>query len=53
MPPARVVFDVTLEGSARKVITVRSALLVDNQLEDDIQVRLESTLAGTTGLQII
>lgn len=42
MPPARIVFEVCIEGSARKVITVRSSLLVDNQLEDPIEVKLET-----------
>ena len=39
----RVVFDVSLEGSARKLITVRSALTVSNQLPHPIIVRLENT----------
>ncbi len=38
----RVVFDVTLEGSARKVITVRSALMVHNCLEDPVDIKLEN-----------
>lgn len=43
LPQARIVFDVTLEGSARKLITVRSALLLYNQLELPIEVKLENT----------
>jgi vacuolar protein sorting-associated protein 13D len=43
MPPARVVFDVTLEGSAMKLVTVRSALLVENRLSLPIELKLENT----------
>ena len=42
-PPARVVFKVSLEGSARKLVTVRSALLVSNKLHYSIQLKLENT----------
>ena len=42
-PPARLVFDIRMEGSARKVITVRSALCVDNQLDCDVEVRMTET----------
>ncbi|XP_041130652.1 vacuolar protein sorting-associated protein 13D-like isoform X3 [Polyodon spathula] len=45
LPPARVVFSITLEGSARKVITVRSALMVKNRLEVPMEVRLDSPSA--------
>lgn len=44
LPSARVVFDVALEGSARKLITVRSALLLTNKLPEKIEVKLESQL---------
>lgn len=37
----RIVFAVTMEGSARKVITVRSALVLVNNLEEQIEVRLQ------------
>ena len=47
-PAARVVFDVSHEGSARKVITVRSALMLHNKLDATIDVKLERTL-HTTG----
>ncbi|XP_064629557.1 intermembrane lipid transfer protein VPS13D-like isoform X2 [Lineus longissimus] len=40
LPPARVVFAVNLEGSARKVITVRSALQVVNKLDERVILRL-------------
>uniref|UniRef100_A0A8C3DPQ3 Vacuolar protein sorting 13 homolog D n=1 Tax=Corvus moneduloides TaxID=1196302 RepID=A0A8C3DPQ3_CORMO len=41
----RVVFEVTMEGSARKVITVRSALMVKNKLESPMELRLDSPSA--------
>ncbi|XP_076023177.1 intermembrane lipid transfer protein VPS13D isoform X2 [Genypterus blacodes] len=45
LPPVRVVFSITLAGSARKVITVRSALMVKNQLDVPMEVRLDSPSA--------
>lgn len=45
LPPVRVVFAVTMEGSARKVITVRSALIVKNILETPMELRLDSPSA--------
>ncbi|XP_054993601.1 intermembrane lipid transfer protein VPS13D isoform X1 [Sorex araneus] len=45
LPPVRVVFAVTMEGSARKVITVRSALIVKNSLETPMELRLDSPSA--------
>ncbi|XP_064381693.1 intermembrane lipid transfer protein VPS13D isoform X1 [Dromaius novaehollandiae] len=45
LPPVRVVFEVTMEGSARKVITVRSALIVKNKLEIPMELRLDSPSA--------
>uniref|UniRef100_T1J4D0 UBA domain-containing protein n=1 Tax=Strigamia maritima TaxID=126957 RepID=T1J4D0_STRMM len=44
VPPARVVFAVTLEGGAQKLVTVRSALLLCNRLEETIEVKLETSL---------
>ncbi|CAG9856524.1 unnamed protein product [Phyllotreta striolata] len=44
LPHARIVFDVTLEGSARKLITIRSALLLVNNLPRAIDVKLENKL---------
>ncbi len=52
MPPARIVFDVSLEGSARKVITVRSALVIDNKLDDDVELRLDNSAIHTQGKYI-
>ncbi|KAG9337681.1 hypothetical protein JZ751_028331 [Albula glossodonta] len=45
LPPVRVVFSITMEGSARKVITVRSALMVRNRLEVPMEIRLDSPSA--------
>ena len=45
----RVVFDVSLEGSARKLIAVRSALTVSNQLPRPVVVRLENTALKVGG----
>ncbi|XP_023192292.1 vacuolar protein sorting-associated protein 13D isoform X1 [Xiphophorus maculatus] len=42
LPPVRVVFAITMEGSARKVITVRSALMVKNRLDVQMEIRLDS-----------
>ena len=49
IPSARIVFDVGIEGSARKVITIRSALMLDNQLEEKVEVKLENTLPFVDG----
>ncbi|KAG8294786.1 hypothetical protein J6590_094927 [Homalodisca vitripennis] len=43
LPQARVVLEVTLEGSARKLVTVRSALQLCNQLVDTVEVKLDNT----------
>ncbi|XP_065089816.1 intermembrane lipid transfer protein Vps13D isoform X2 [Ochlerotatus camptorhynchus] len=40
-PRARVVFAVTLEGSAQKLITVRSALKLTNKLDNPVLVKME------------
>ncbi|CAM9137825.1 unnamed protein product [Lampetra planeri] len=45
LPPVRVVFSITMEGSARKVITVRSALMVKNRLDVAMEIRLDSPSA--------
>lgn len=42
-PNARIVFVVALQGSARKIITVESALLFENKLEDTIELKLENS----------
>jgi len=49
MPAARLIFEVTIEGTARKVITVRSALMLHNQLEDEVEVRLVNRTRGSAG----
>lgn len=43
MPSARIVFEVKLEGTARKVVTVRSALVLNNQLEDPVELKMEKS----------
>jgi len=43
-PKARVVFAVELEGSARKLVTIRSALQVFNKLTEAIELKMEKSL---------
>jgi vacuolar protein sorting-associated protein 13D len=43
------VFEVTLEGSARKLVTVRSSLILTNQLPETVEVKLENTLIHPGG----
>ena len=50
-PPARVVFEVSLDGSARKMIKVRSALLVENKLSTPVDLKLENTALRSKGCQ--
>ncbi|XP_053546399.1 intermembrane lipid transfer protein VPS13D isoform X2 [Bombina bombina] len=45
LPPVRVVFAITMEDSARKVITIRSSLIVKNKLEIPMELRLDSPSA--------
>ncbi|KAB0794994.1 hypothetical protein PPYR_11833 [Photinus pyralis] len=40
----RIVFDIALEGSARKLVTVRSGLLIRNKLKENIEIKLENPL---------
>lgn len=40
LPQARVVLEVTLEGSARKLVTVRSALQISNDLDHPVEIKL-------------
>nr|XP_018896804.1 PREDICTED: vacuolar protein sorting-associated protein 13D isoform X1 [Bemisia tabaci] len=49
LPPTRIVFEVSLEGSARKLITIRSALLIQNKLEESIEVKLENSPSMSIG----
>lgn len=44
LPKARLVFAVELEGSARKLVTVRSALQVVNKLSHMIEIKMETSL---------
>ncbi|XP_026669305.1 vacuolar protein sorting-associated protein 13D isoform X1 [Ceratina calcarata] len=43
-PKARIVFAVELEGSARKLVTVRSALQICNRLMHTVEVKIEKSL---------
>ncbi|KAL3268817.1 hypothetical protein HHI36_007913 [Cryptolaemus montrouzieri] len=47
IPPARIIFDISLEGSARKLITVRSAVLIRNKLPETVEIKLESQYLGS------
>ena len=38
-----------MEGTVRKVITVRSALMIDNQLGDAVEVQLDNDLVYSYG----
>jgi len=40
LPHARIVFAITLEGSARKLVTVRSALIIENALTEAVEAKL-------------
>nr|XP_006005250.1 PREDICTED: vacuolar protein sorting-associated protein 13D [Latimeria chalumnae] len=42
LPPVRVVFAIMMEDGARKVVTVRSALIVKNKIEVPMELRLDS-----------
>lgn len=41
LPRARIVFSVTLEGSAQKLVTVRSALRVINRMDRNMLIKME------------
>lgn len=43
-PQARIVFDVALEGTARKLVTIRSALMVINKLPESVELKFETPL---------
>jgi hypothetical protein len=43
---------VSLEGSARKLITVRSALTVSNRLPQPVRIRLENTALKIGGWRV-
>ncbi|XP_013405463.1 vacuolar protein sorting-associated protein 13D-like isoform X2 [Lingula anatina] len=47
LPTARLVFDIKIVGSAKKVITVRSALKVVNRLEDVVEIQVHNMLSNT------
>lgn len=46
---ARIVFDVKQEGKARKLITIRSALIVRNELDSSIDLKMATDL-GLEGI---
>ena len=50
-PPVRVVFDVSIKDTALKLVTVRSALLVENKLSFDVQLKLENTTVQPKDVQ--
>lgn len=41
---ARIVFAVELEGSARKLVTIRSALQISNKLKHAVEIKMEKSL---------
>ena len=43
-PPVRVVFDVSIRGSAMKLVTIRSSLLVENKLTYSMELMLDNTI---------
>ena len=49
-PSARVVVAVTLDGSARKLVTVRSALLLSNILPYPVDIKLENVAVRLGGM---
>ncbi|XP_030843346.1 vacuolar protein sorting-associated protein 13D-like [Strongylocentrotus purpuratus] len=51
--PARVVFHVSLEGGARKLITVRSALMVVSRLSVPIELKLVNPQSPTDNPQVL
>ncbi|KAK3881484.1 hypothetical protein Pcinc_014068 [Petrolisthes cinctipes] len=53
LPKARVIVAVSLEGSARKLITVRSALLLTNLLHCPVDIRLENTAVRLGDVRIL
>jgi vacuolar protein sorting-associated protein 13D len=44
LPPTRLVLEVALHGSAQKIVTVRSALMIKNSLPDPVELKLENTI---------
>lgn len=46
---ARLVLEVSLEGSARKLVTVRSALQLLNKLPHPVELRLDRAPSGPAG----
>ena len=53
LPFTRLVFEVSLLGSAQKLVRVRSALLLKNCLNDNIELKLENTIVYPSCKHII
>lgn len=53
LPPARLVFEITLEGSARKLVTVRSALVIKNSLTETVEAKLENPVSYPDGRLLV
>ncbi|XP_076807510.1 intermembrane lipid transfer protein VPS13D-like [Clavelina lepadiformis] len=53
LTPIRVVFHVTLEGNAQKVVTVRSALAVRSRVKIPVQLQLTAQSKAITTLPIL
>lgn len=44
LPPTRLVLEVGLQGSAQKIVTIRSALMIKNSLPNPVELKLENTI---------
>lgn len=44
LPTTRLVFEISLQGSAQKLVRVRSALMVKNTLNQTVELKLENTI---------
>ncbi|XP_078044296.1 vacuolar protein sorting 13D isoform X1 [Augochlora pura] len=53
IPKARIVFAVELEGSARKLVTVRSALQISNKLAHTVEIKMDKQLHQFEYLSLI
>ncbi|KAB7501647.1 Vacuolar protein sorting-associated protein 13D [Armadillidium nasatum] len=52
MPSVRIVFDIKMDGSARKLIRVRSALLLTNRLPHTVELKLDNTAFKLGGFYV-
>ncbi|KAG7167042.1 Vacuolar protein sorting-associated protein 13D-like 2, partial [Homarus americanus] len=53
LPSARIIMAVTLDGSARKLVTIRSALLLTNLLNCPVDIRLENSAVRLGGKALL